>query len=866
MNLNSGQQFGSYEIIKMLGHGGMGEVYLAKDIRLNRQVAIKVLSLELAENKEQLARFRKEAGFAASLNHPNICTIYETGEVDGRTYICMEYVEGKTLRDRIAGEPMSLHEVLDISIQIADALEEARKKNIVHRDIKPVNILLTARNQAKILDFGLAKQIRTPGSSDLSGAATESSITEAGAVRGTVAYMSPEQALGRPVDPRSDIFAFGVVLYQMLTGRLPFSGTSTTEVLDAILHKTPAPVARFNDAVPQDLVRVLNKMVEKDPDTRYQSVHEVWVDLRRIRGESTAKGVIPSEWLEQRPWFRSRSAMIAAILILACAIGASIYFLRKPVSNDVAGAPSKVAPVSIAVLLFQYNGQDPAHQYLGTLMTDGLIACLQPVPGIAIAPYANVREIKSTDSMKEVARDLGVRWIVRGSVSVKNEDVEIMLELISSEGSPVWKQTLSGRPVAALDLAKKNILDALHLDGTATKEIEQLRTPNLDAYRKYLEARNRQEGWDVESNLDDAIALYREALALDPDFAAARAGLATALIGQFHKKRQPALLSSASEEAQRAVGLDPNLPEALLAYGMVQVQSGRSVEASDAFSRALKLAPGDDAACRSLADMYSSLGRNNEARQMYQQAIDLRPDYWMNHYVLGTFEWQYAGDLKAARLHLDKAGQLHPEGYAPLVMIGNFYLTQGNLQEAEVYYRKSLELSSNPYAYNNLGLVHYYRGQYELALRNWQTLLKEAPDKPLYRANVADALRQLGKREEATTHYQEVIRAFRDLLKISPADDNTRAGMAMALAAIGECKEATDAIREVLSRHPESTDLAIYGAIASSRCGDLNLAKQIVLKSIAGDNVLTIRFDPDLEPIRKMPEVVAALKRAGLPI
>jgi len=866
MNLQSGQQFGSYEIIKMLGHGGMGEVYLARDTRLNRQVAIKVLSSEVAENTEQLARFRKEAGFAASLNHPNICTIYETGEVNGQTYICMEHVEGKSLRDRIAGEPMPLQEVLDIAIQIADALEEARKKNIVHRDIKPVNILLTARNQAKILDFGLAKQIRTAGSSDLSGAVTESSITQTGAVRGTVAYMSPEQALGKPVDPRSDIFAFGVVLYQMLTGRLPFSGASTTEVFDAILHKTPAPVTRFNDAVPQDLVRVLNKMVEKDPDTRYQSVHEVWVDLRRIRGESTAKGLIAPEWPEQRPWYRRRLTIIAAVLILACSTGASFYFLRKPVEPVVTGQPPTKAPVSIAVLLFQYNGEDPARKYLGTLMTDGLIACLQPVPGIAIAPYANVRKIKSTDSMKEVARDLGVRWIVRGSVSVQDQDVEIKLELISLDGSPVWKQTLSGRPVVALDLAKKNILDALHLDSSATKEIEQVRTPNVDAYREYLEARNRHEGWDVESNLDLSVSLYRKALETDPDFAAAHAGLAMVLVGQFHKKREPALLSSASDEARRAVGLDPNLPEALLAYGMVQVQSGMSIEASDAFSRALKLAPGDDAACRNLGDMYASLGRNKEAREMYQQAIALRPNYWTNHYVLGTFEWQYAGDLDAARIHLEKSDQLHPEGYAPLVMIGNIHLTQGHLQEAEIYFRKSLERGSNPYAYNNLGLVHYYRGQYDLALRNWQTLLKEAPDKPLYRANVADALRQLGKREEATTHYKEVIRAFRALLKITPADDNTRAGMAMALAAIGECKEATEAIREVLSRHPESTDLAVYGAIASSRCGDSALAKQIVLKSIAADNVLTIRFDPDLESIRKMPEVVAALKRAGLPI
>ena len=246
---------------------------------------------------------------------------------------------------------------------------------------------------------------------------------------------------------------------------------------------------------------------------------------------------------------------------------------------------------------------------------------------------------------------------------------------------------------------------------------------------------------------------------------------------------------------------------------------------------------------------------------MYQRAISLRPNFWRNHHEFGTFQWQHAGNLQAARIHLEKAHELNPEGYAPLVVLGSIHLLQGNLDSAENYFRKALERSPNLYAYNNLGLVYYYRGQYDLALRNWQSVLKDAPDKPIYRANVADALRQLGQRNEADVHYEKVIKDFRAALKVNRSDDESGAGLAMALAATGKCQEATQETRNILTRHPDSPVLAAYGAITVSRCGDLNWAKQIVMNSIAADNLLIIRFDPDLKQIRQLPEVKEALRK-----
>ena len=854
MTLHSGQQFGTYEILKPLGSGGMGEVYLARDTNLNRQVAIKILAADLTDRPDLLARFRKEAGLAAVLNHPNICTIYEAGQIGAESYISMEYVEGESLRQRIAGQPLPLSDVLDIAIQIADALDEASKKRIVHRDIKSANIVLNARKMVKVLDFGLARQLLDPSNrSDLSEASTQSTSTQSGDIRGTVAYMSPEQALGKIVDHRSDIFSFGIVLYEMLTGRLPFTGGSTTEVVDAILHRIPVPVARYNDATPDALIHVLNKMLEKDADSRYQSVHEVWLDLRRIKAEPMPQPVTRSAGLQYAVLFLS---------VIVLVVAGVFYFARKVPTP--ASPASSIPKISIAVLPFRYGGDDPGREYLASMITDGLIASLQPVSQLAVAPYGAVREFSPEQANSHVAKELGVSRLVKGSVSVVGQTTKVVMELVNSDGKSLWTQSYQGPSLATLEQAKKGILTTLKLENSDAPSIERIRTPSVNAYRLYLEARNLQQGWDVPENLSETVKLYEQTLKLDGDFAAAHAGLARALLAEFHQSKDATLLSRAAEEANKAMALDSLLPEALIANGIVQLQSGRSIEAQQAFERALELAPGDDSACLNLARVYSSLGRNQEAEKYYLRAIKLRPTFWRNYYDIGVFQWQDAGKPEEARRYLEKAHELHPEGYTPLVMLGNINLLQGHLDKAETFFRSALEKNPNPYAYSNLGMVHYYRGQYDLALRNWEAVLKEVPDDITYRVNVAEALRQLHRTAEANSRYEGIIHDFRNSLTATPSDDNTRAGLAMALAAEGKCREAIGEAKGILQRHPDSPDLAAYGAITASRCGDLDMAKQIVLSSIAAENLLIIRFDPDLEKVRQLPEIQKALRTATL--
>src|SRR5262245_28200168 len=336
MSLIPGRNFGHYEILRLLGRGGMGEVYLARDKSLKRFVAIKIISPQLVENRDQIRRFQKEASFAAALNHPNICTIHETGEIDGLTYICMEYVEGDTLRHYVSSREVSIQEVLDIAIQIADALDEAHKKNVIHRDIKTSNVLLTPRKFVKILDFGLAKQLPRFNGNHLSDTSTDSLLTGPGnPIRGTTAYMAPEVILGKQVDNRSDIFSFGVVLYEMLTGRLPFTGNSAAEMMDEILHKDATAVTRYNDKVPDALIHILKKMLEKDPENRYQSVHEVWIDLRRLRDETFRTGTLPSTQVDHVRSQSQRKWILPLVIALAVLIPAVLYLMKDRPSPTV---------------------------------------------------------------------------------------------------------------------------------------------------------------------------------------------------------------------------------------------------------------------------------------------------------------------------------------------------------------------------------------------------------------------------------------------------------------------------------------------------------------------------------------------------
>jgi TolB-like protein/predicted Ser/Thr protein kinase len=517
--LERGDEIDHFRIEKLLGRGGMGEAYLATDLRLNRPVAVKLLRTEIGEKRTGAARFRREALAASALNHPNICSIYDVGEANGRMYIAMEYIEGTSLEERIrTGGAAETQETIEIGIQIADALEEARKKGIVHRDIKSSNIMLTPRKQVKLLDFGLAKT--TVSREEFSQAQTDSHLTDTGMVLGTTSFMSPEQVLGHAVDHRSDIFSFGVVLYEMLTARLPFSGSTQTEVIDAILHKDPAPVSFFNDKVPDGLTRIIQKMLQKDMEDRYQSVHEVWSDLRQIRGKN---GAMPKGSGAARLSYK-RIFVAAAFIAAAVAVFLYLFPRRNPTPALTVSGISSIVALPCKV----FGAPDVA--YLTDAVPSTLSTLLGQVEGLDTRmPPSSVEVERVNNDLDKIANAYNVNAFVVSTITAEADRLIVNLQLVEPKSRRVlWASQYDGtrgtyngmiRQAAdgirqVLRPASKAIASSNGLASTSEAEL---------AFRQGLHYSYRYNNQRDPADFDSAYTSFKHALDLDSRFANAAA-------------------------------------------------------------------------------------------------------------------------------------------------------------------------------------------------------------------------------------------------------------------------------------------------------------------------------------------------------
>jgi serine/threonine protein kinase/Flp pilus assembly protein TadD len=774
VSLAVGDRLGPYEVLSVLGAGGMGEVYKARDLRLGRDVAIKVLPAAFCTDPDRLRRFDQEARAAAALNHPNILTVHEIGTHDLQPFIISELLEGETLEMRLQRGPVAVETILDWAIQVSDALETAHTQGIVHRDIKPTNLFVTTRGVVKILDFGLAKIVDARAPNDASLMATMTSPTAAGEAVGTVAYMSPEQVRGELLDARTDLFSFGLVLYEMVTRRQAFSGQTSGIIFDAILNRVPASPSQVNPRLPASLDPIITKALEKDRRLRYQTVADLKADLQRVKRDiaSTDVAIGGGATVPRLRWPQA-APVVASLALIA---GAVALFWRSASSQAIE---------SLAVLPFVNASGDSEAEYLSDGVTESLINSLSRLPKLKVMSRSAAFRFKGRESdVVAAGRELGVQAVLTGRIVIRGENLSISTELIDpKDNHQLWGEQYNQKLLDVLsvqDEIARRLSEKLRLElsGEDKRRLVKHTTQNPEAYQLYLKGRYHAAKFSKDE-IDKGLEYFRQAIALDPNYALAYDGMAyyyEVVDDWLFSPRE--VMPKAKEAAERALAVDDTLAESHTDMGAYYCWYEWNWTAADReLKRAIELNPNYSYAHEIYGWCLIPMGRLDEGVRELKRAKQIDPLSYEASSLLGLF--LYMGRRYDEAIdELDKTLDLEPNYWPGQSWLGHAYARKGLTSEAVAAIKKALSIAG-PFAepLSALGIAYAIDGRRVDAQKSLEQLHDRAKSTYVSPYNIATVYAALGDRDQAFAWLEKAYEGrswYITFLRVDPDLDSLR--------------------------------------------------------------------------------------------
>ena len=820
----------------------MGTVWLAEDTRLHRQVALKMVRPADTASASSRAGLMREARAAAALNHPHIATVHDVIETDGDVVIVFEYVEGETLHSMLRRGPLPPAAAVDIAAQIAKALAHAHGHGIVHRDLKPANVIVGAGGHVKVLDFGIAR-ILAVGTTETSGSSSPASSL---GFIGTPGYAAPEQMVSAAVDERADLYALGVMLFEMISGRRPFPGNDALQLASAKLSHDAPPLSSAGCAVPAALDRLVAALLAREREDRPASAADALAGLREIYGTPGTGALAPPNrggfWMSA-----------AAVAVIAAAAGFGAWELNRFV-RPVAVDPS--APPVIAVMPLTNVSGDPSRDHVAAGIAESLISSLASLPSVTVLSRAAVTEARSrAKDEAALAKDLGATFVVNGSVQEANGTLRISLNLVRPDRTVAWGDSVEGAFDRIFELQSRlaNALTNALVVRVSASERERMNaqpTTAPEALSSYWKGRALLERSDVKGNVDAAIDAFNEALGVDPRFAIAYAGMGSAYRQKYNDTRDPVWAAKAIESATNALRIDPDLAEVRYVLALTLAGAGRQDEAIEELNRALALRPNYDDARRRLGQALADNGRVDEGVAELRKAIALRPAAASGYYTLGFVLYQAARYADAAEA-LEQMVRVAPDNYLGYQLLGTVYQVMDEADRALANYRKSIALRPSAAAYSNVGVLLHFKGDFTGAVESYRQAIALRPNAATTHRNLGDALSRLGRHGEAQAAYLESIRLFEIELKVNSKNPLNMVYLAVVSQKAGRADTAKRLVSDALAIAPDNPEVLYRAATVCALAGDQDSALRHLERAITGGFSRTLAAnDDDLRALR----------------